>query len=108
MQQDQRIRGSVAIQRLIQGRSIAPYQANRISRGDQIPDYESADSIIRDIFKGMADLVPNFEERTLTVWLRPQMMRADNDALRHLFTNLTSTGTLFPGTDLRLVYDITG
>jgi hypothetical protein len=75
---------------------------------EQIPDYESADSIIGDIFKGMADLVPNFEERTLTVWLRPQAMRADNDALRHLFTNLTSTGTLFPGTDLRLAYDITG
>ena len=33
--------------------------------------YERADSILRDIFKGPADLVPNFDQRTLTVWLHP-------------------------------------
>jgi hypothetical protein len=72
------------------------------------PDYASAASILRHIFKGPADLAPNFEQRTLTVWLRPLTMRRHNEALRHLYTELTATGTLFPGTDLRLIYDITG
>ena len=66
--------------------------------------YERADSILRDIFKGPADLVPNFEQRTLTVWLRPLALRVHNEALRHLYADLTATGTLFPGTDLRLIY----
>jgi hypothetical protein len=72
------------------------------------PDYACAASILRHIFKGPADLAPNFEQRTLTVWLRPLAMRRHNEALRHLYTELTATGTLFPGTDLRLIYDITG
>jgi hypothetical protein len=75
---------------------------------EQIPDYEIADCILRDIFKGLADLVPNYEQRTLTVWLRPLAVRGHNEALRHLFTALTATGTFFPGTDLRLICDMTG
>jgi hypothetical protein len=75
---------------------------------ERIADYESADSILRDIFKGLADLVPNLEQRTLAIWLRPLAVRRHNEALRHLCTELNATGTLFPGTDLRLIYDITG
>jgi hypothetical protein len=75
---------------------------------EQIHDYESGASILRDIFKGLADLVPNFEQRTLTVWLPPLAVRGHNEALRHLYTDLTATRTLFPGTDLRLIYDMTG
>ena len=74
---------------------------------EHVPDYERADSILRDIFKGPADLVPNFEQRTLTVCLHPRAVRRHNEALRHLYTDLTTTGTLFPGTDLRLIYGIT-
>jgi transposase-like protein len=75
---------------------------------ERIPDYESADSILRDIYKGLADLVPNFEQMTLTIRLRPLAVRRHNEALRHLCTELNATGTLFPGTDLRLIYDIRG
>jgi hypothetical protein len=73
---------------------------------EHVPDYESADSILRDTFKGLADLVPNLEQRTLTIWLRPLAVRGHNEALRHLYTDLTVTGTLFPGTDLRLIRDL--
>jgi hypothetical protein len=75
---------------------------------EHVADYGRADSILRDIFKGTADLVPNFEQRTLTVWLHPWAVRRHNEALRHLYTELTATGALFPGTDLRLIYDMTG
>ena len=75
---------------------------------EHVPDYERADSILRDIFKGPADLVPNFEQKTLTVLLHPRAVRRHNEALRHLYTELTATATLFPGTDLRLIYDMTG
>ena len=47
-------------------------------------------------------------ERALAIWLRPLAVRRHNEALRHLCTELNATGTLFPGTDLRLIYDITG
>jgi len=50
---------------------------------EQVPDYASADSILKYIFKGPADLVPNFEQRTLTVWLYPLAVRGHNEALRH-------------------------
>ena len=75
---------------------------------EHVPDHERADSILRDIFKGPADLVPNFEQKTLIVLLHPRAVRRHNEALRHLYTELTATGTLFPGTDLRLIYDMTG
>jgi len=75
---------------------------------EQIPDYESADCILRETFKGLADFVPNFEQKTLTVWLRPLAVQAHNEALRHLYSDLTTTGTLFPGTDLRLIYVMKG
>jgi len=75
---------------------------------EHVPDYEHANSILRDIFRGPADLVPNFEQRTLTVWLNQLAVRRYNEALRHLYTELTATGTSFPGTDLRLIYDIRG
>jgi hypothetical protein len=73
---------------------------------EKIPDYKSADSILRGTFKGLADFVPNFEKRTLTVWLHPLAVQAHNEALRHLCADLTATGTLFPGTDLRLIFDL--
>jgi hypothetical protein len=75
---------------------------------EQIPDYESADSILREIFKGQVDFVPNFEQRTLTVWLRPLAVEAHNEALLRLYGELTTAGTLFPGTDLRLIYVVKG
>jgi hypothetical protein len=75
---------------------------------EQIPDYESADSILRETFKGLADFMPNFEQRTLTVWLPPLAVQAHNGALRHLYAELTATGTLFPGTELRLIYVMKG
>ena len=69
---------------------------------------ESADSILRETFKSLADFVPNFEQRTLTVWLPPLAVQAHNGALRHLYAELTATGTLFPGTELRLIYVMKG
>jgi hypothetical protein len=76
---------------------------------EKIPDYESANSILTETFKGLADFVPNFEQRTLTVWLRPLVVvQAHNEALRNLYADLNATGTLFPGTDLRLIYVMKG
>ena len=73
---------------------------------EQIPNYGRAESILRDVFNGPADLVPNSEQSTLTVWLRPLSVRRHNEALRDLYTRLTATNTLFPGTDLRLIYSV--
>ena len=43
-----------------------------------------------------------------TVRLHPLTTKAHDEVVRHLCEELTSTETVFPGTDLRLIYEISG
>jgi hypothetical protein len=61
-------------------------------------------ALIQQIFKTPANLIPNLEEKTLTIRLHHLAQRAHDDAIRHLCEELTATETEFPGTNLRLVY----
>jgi hypothetical protein len=62
--------------------------------------------MLRDLLSSPADLVPNLKRETLTVRLRPQTLDGRDVAFRHLCSDLNFTETVFPGTDLRLVYEI--
>jgi hypothetical protein len=63
-------------------------------------------SLLRALYTGEADLVPNEQEGTLTVRLHHLANRATDAAVHHLCTELTATETVFPGTDLRLIYEL--
>jgi hypothetical protein len=72
----------------------------KLARGDD------GRAFLREIFRTTTDLLPDLEQKTLTVRLHPLASRAHDEALRHLAEELTATETVFPGTDLRLIYEI--
>ena len=67
---------------------------------------DDARSLMRAIYNADADLLPDEETATLTVRLHHLANHRDDETLRHLCAELNETETLFPGTNLRLVYDL--
>ena len=65
---------------------------------------DTARSLLKSLFQGAASLHPDPAAGTLEVRLLHRPTRAQDLALAPLLDELNRTGTLFPGTDLRLVY----
>lgn len=65
-----------------------------------------ARSLLRGLYATDADLLPDELNNTLTVRLHHQANASTDTALQHLCDELTATETLFPGTGLRLVYEL--
>jgi prepilin-type processing-associated H-X9-DG protein len=68
--------------------------------------HDEARSLLRALYTCEADLVPNEQEGTLTVRVHHLANRATAAAVQHLCTELTATETVFPGTELRLIYEL--
>jgi len=73
---------------------------------DQMAKHDEARSLLRGIYRSAADLLPDYQAGTLRVRLHHQANRATDVALVHLCQQLTETETVFPGTTLRLVYEL--
>ena len=80
--------------------AMASVVRERLARADD------ARALLRHIFHNEADLAPDLAAKTLTVRLHHLGQNAHDVAARHLCDELNATETLFPGTDLRLVYEI--
>jgi hypothetical protein len=65
-------------------------------------------ALVRELMRTTADLLPDLEQNTLMVRLHPLPSRLQDQAVRHLAEELTATETVFPGTDLRLVFKLNG
>ena len=65
-------------------------------------------ALVRELLRTPADLRPDLAAKTLTVCLHPLPSRLQDVAARHLAEELTVTETLFPGTDLRMVFTLNG
>jgi hypothetical protein len=65
-----------------------------------------ARALLRQIYNTEVDLIPDLEAKTLTVRLHHLTQAAHDHAVRYLCAELTATETIFPGTDLRLVYKL--
>jgi hypothetical protein len=65
-------------------------------------------ALVRELMRTPADLHPDLVAKTLTVRLHPLPSRLQDAAARHLAAELTATETVFPGTDLRLIYTLNG
>jgi hypothetical protein len=63
-------------------------------------------ALLRQIYSTEADLLPDADNKTLTVRLHHLTQAAHDQALVRLCEELTATETIFPGTDLRLIYKI--
>jgi len=75
---------------------------------EKIKRLDEARSLIRQLFRTEIDLFPDRLNKTLTVRLHPMSTQAHDEIVRHICQELTSTETVFPGTDLCLIYEISG
>ncbi len=73
---------------------------------EQMARDDDARSLLRAIYSTDADLLPDEKKGTLTVRLHHLATHSSDETLRHLCAELNETETRFPGTDLRLVYDL--
>jgi hypothetical protein len=68
--------------------------------------HDDARSLLRAIYSTEVDIVPDEQTNTLTIRLHPLANTSSDLAVRHLCAELNTTETLFPGTELRLIYDL--
>lgn len=80
--------------------SMASTLREKLKRSDD------ARALLRQIYDTEVDLSPNLEAKTLTVHLHHLTQAAHDAAARYLCEELTATETVFPGTDLRLIFTI--
>ena len=71
---------------------------------DELTDEGDARSLIRELFETEADLIPDYEQETLTIKLHHLSSRRLDHAARFLAEQLNAAEALYPGTNLRLVY----
>jgi hypothetical protein len=68
--------------------------------------HDDARSLLRAIYNTEVDILPDQQDKTLTVQLHPLANQSSDEAVRHLCEELNATETLFPGTELRLIYKL--
>ena len=69
-------------------------------------DKREARSLLRQIFASEADLKPDEENKTLTVSLHNLTNPVSDRIVRNLCQEINATKTIFPGSNLRLVYKL--
>ncbi len=73
---------------------------------DKLTRADDARALPRQIYDTEVDLIPDLENQTLTVRLHHLTQAAHDEAVRYLCDQLNATATIFPDTDLRLVYQL--
>jgi hypothetical protein len=67
---------------------------------------DDARSLLRQVFNNEVDLLPDLDANTLTVRLHHLAQAAHDQAIAKLCFALNETQTVFPGTNLKLIYEI--
>jgi hypothetical protein len=67
---------------------------------------DEARTLLCSIYKTEADLVPDYKNKTLTVRLHHLAQQRSDDAAALLCAELNETQTVFPRTDLRMVFEL--
>jgi hypothetical protein len=68
--------------------------------------HDDARSLLRAIYSTEVDLIPDEQAKTLTIRLHPLANTSSDVAINHLCAAINATETPFPGTDLRLLYEL--
>lgn len=68
--------------------------------------HDDARSLLRGVYNTEVDIAPDLQAKTLTIRLHPLANKSSDDAVSHLCAELNATETLFPGTHLRLIYEL--
>jgi hypothetical protein len=75
---------------------------------EQLARTDDARSLLRDLFRSEADLVPNIKEGVLRVNVHPMSNARSNRSIQHLLDHLNAAAFTYPGTNLQLVYSLVG
>ena len=67
---------------------------------------DEARTLLRALYTNEADLLPDHQNKTLTVRLHHLANQSADQAIRLLCDELNQTETLFPRTDLRMVFEV--
>ena len=67
---------------------------------------DEARTLLCSIYKTEADLVPDYQNKTLTVRLHHLAQQRSDDAAALLCAELNETQTVFPRTDLRMIFEL--
>ncbi len=67
---------------------------------------DEARSLLRSLYATEADILPDHEKKIHTVRLHQPANRCSGVTIGHLCRELNATNTKFPGTNLRLVYEL--
>lgn len=70
--------------------------------------WDDARALVRQVFESAVDLRPDQGNKTLTVRLHRSATIAHDQTWQNLCEELTATETVYPGTDLRLIYELVG
>lgn len=62
--------------------------------------------LLQQIYKSDADIIPDYKNKTLTVNLHNLSYKRDDKVVRYLCDKLNETETAFPGTELKLIYNL--
>jgi transposase len=67
---------------------------------------DDARALLRDLYTSDADLMPDYEAKTLTVRLHHFTNPLSDKAVRTLCETLNESETIYPGTDMRMIYKL--
>jgi hypothetical protein len=67
---------------------------------------DDARSLLRDLFRSEADILPDVEQPVLRVRVHPMSTPRFNRAIAHLLEHLNAAEFTYPGTSLQLVYSL--
>ena len=73
---------------------------------DQLSNPDQARSVLRDLLRSDADIIPDPDTKTLTIRLHSMSTQRFNRAVEHLIESLNDAECTYPGTDYRLVYQL--
>jgi hypothetical protein len=73
---------------------------------EYLSDKEEARMLIKNICKGNADIIPDIEQKTLRICLHHQSCASHDQAVKKLCEELNETETIFPGSEMKLFYEL--
>ena len=75
---------------------------------EELARTDDARSLLRDLFRSEANLLPDLDKGVLRVQVHPMSNPRSNRAIAHLMEHLNAAEFTYPGTSLQLVYSIAG
>ena len=97
--------------RLMDTVKMIAYRAETAMTGivcEKLARNDDARPLLRDLFRSEVDIDPNIETGVLKVRVHPMANPRSNRAILHLLEQLNAASFCYPGTNLKLVYELAG